>query len=163
MCTNGSRSVRLTPAKARRTGKPSPSKPLGALVRARTDRSVASPDTGNLGRLSGSADTAGMRPSNDRQSQLTCVAPRLLVGDYLHRVHVLLAHAQDRVVPAKDDDPSVLPLHVHALEPLTHLLCFVAVNHVVRRHDVLHFDASLRARGRPCRACSVAGIRASAK
>src|SRR5215211_9102699 len=38
MCTNGSRSARSTPAKARRTGKPSPSRPLGAALTPRTRR-----------------------------------------------------------------------------------------------------------------------------
>src|SRR5918996_101996 len=38
---NGSRSPRSTPAKARRTGKPSPSKPRGAVVTWRTGRGRA--------------------------------------------------------------------------------------------------------------------------
>src|SRR5690242_18898233 len=38
---NGSRSSRATPAKARRTGKPSPSKPRGAVVIERTGRRTA--------------------------------------------------------------------------------------------------------------------------
>src|SRR5918996_2028579 len=38
MWTNGSRASSATPANALRTGKPSPSKPLGALVTARTGR-----------------------------------------------------------------------------------------------------------------------------
>src|ERR1700722_9734861 len=41
MCTNGSRSSRCTPAKARRTGKPSPSSPRGAVVTDFTGRSAA--------------------------------------------------------------------------------------------------------------------------
>src|SRR6266705_111780 len=41
MCTNGSRVARSTPAKARRTGKPSPSKPLGAVVTEITGRSAS--------------------------------------------------------------------------------------------------------------------------
>src|SRR5271155_1741493 len=40
MCTNGPGSAMLMPAKARRTGKPSPSKPLGAVVMSFTGRSV---------------------------------------------------------------------------------------------------------------------------
>ena len=38
MWMNGSRSDRSTPAKARRTGNPSPSKPRGAVVTERTAR-----------------------------------------------------------------------------------------------------------------------------
>src|SRR3954470_8615976 len=38
---NGSSSLSGTPAKARRTGKPSPSKPVGAVVRRRTGRKPA--------------------------------------------------------------------------------------------------------------------------
>ena len=41
MCTNGSRSCRCTPAKARRTGNPSPSSPCGAVVTDFTGRSLA--------------------------------------------------------------------------------------------------------------------------
>src|SRR5262245_6023782 len=41
MCTNGSRVARSTPAKARRTGKPSPSRPEGAVVSDTTGRSAA--------------------------------------------------------------------------------------------------------------------------
>ena len=41
MWMNGSRSAEWTPANARRTGKPSPSTPLGAVVTDRTGRSVA--------------------------------------------------------------------------------------------------------------------------
>src|SRR5918992_1268116 len=40
---NGSRSVRSTPANARRTGNPSPSKPPGAVTTARTGRTLADP------------------------------------------------------------------------------------------------------------------------
>src|SRR6266511_3335209 len=42
MWTNRSRVARSTPAKARRTGKPSPSRPLGAVVTEITRRSAAS-------------------------------------------------------------------------------------------------------------------------
>src|SRR5262245_10182204 len=45
MCTNGSRSARSTPAKARRTGKPSPSRPPGAALTPRTRRNRASAGT----------------------------------------------------------------------------------------------------------------------
>src|SRR5437762_2324309 len=41
MWTKGSRSARSTPANARRTGKPSPSNPAGAVVTERTGRSRA--------------------------------------------------------------------------------------------------------------------------
>ena len=52
-----------TPAKARLTGKPSPSNPLGAVVTARTGRStaVAASGRGTRGRVSrSSTTTAGM-------------------------------------------------------------------------------------------------------
>src|SRR5512144_1081442 len=61
MWMNGSRSARSTPAKARRTGKPSPSKPLGAVVTDFTGRSTASAAvTVILGRVRVSAVTAGI-------------------------------------------------------------------------------------------------------
>src|SRR5919106_6317244 len=61
MCTNGSSSRRSTPAKARRTGKPSPSKPEGAVVTERTGRSAAVGSTlGIRGRATVSALMAGM-------------------------------------------------------------------------------------------------------
>ncbi len=65
MWMNGSRSRRSTPAKARRTGKPSPSKPCGAVVTDRTGRSTE-PAAGAAirGRLRGSAVTAGMVTSS---------------------------------------------------------------------------------------------------
>src|SRR5450759_5075057 len=47
MCTNGSRSDMLTPANARRTGNPSPSKPLGAVVTDATGRSVITVKSGS--------------------------------------------------------------------------------------------------------------------
>src|SRR5689334_9922927 len=46
MWMNGSRSFRSTPAKARRTGKPSPSYPLGAVVTDFTARSRATAGSG---------------------------------------------------------------------------------------------------------------------
>src|SRR5687767_13521592 len=65
MCTNGSSSCRGTPAKARRTGKPSPSSPLGAVVTERTGRSAASADGRSMrGSVRVSAVTAGTRRSN---------------------------------------------------------------------------------------------------
>src|SRR5690606_7724576 len=62
MWTNGSRSARDTPAKARRTGKPSPSSPLGAVVTCRTGRcsTVAGSGAGMRGRVRVSAVIAGM-------------------------------------------------------------------------------------------------------
>src|SRR5262245_38140890 len=61
MWMNGSRCRRSTPANARRTGKPSPSKPDGAVVTERTWRSRASTvGAGSFGRVKGSALTAGM-------------------------------------------------------------------------------------------------------
>src|SRR5580692_8358991 len=62
MWTNGSRSASGTPAKARRTGKPSPSKPAGASVTDLTgrmvERSAGAVRRGRT-RLSGTV-TAGM-------------------------------------------------------------------------------------------------------
>src|SRR5215218_1076156 len=67
MCTNGSRAARSTPAKARRTGKPSPSNPEGAVVTETTGRSTASAATeDSLGRAIVSAVTAGIGTSHDR-------------------------------------------------------------------------------------------------
>src|SRR3954454_25206794 len=52
MWMNGSRSRRSTPAKARRTGKPSPSKPDGAVVTDRTlRRTVPGTGSGTRGRV----------------------------------------------------------------------------------------------------------------
>lgn len=52
------------PAKARRTGKPSPSKPLGAVLTASAGRGRASAGAVTRGRLSGfSTVTAGMGAS----------------------------------------------------------------------------------------------------
>src|SRR5215217_8093976 len=52
MWMNGSRSRRSTPAKARRTGKPSPSKPDGAVVTERTRRrTVPGAGTGTRARV----------------------------------------------------------------------------------------------------------------
>src|SRR5688500_10586678 len=59
----GASSVSGTPAKARRTGKPSPSKPLGAVTRRRTARYsvVAVSSLGSRGRTSTSSTVmAGM-------------------------------------------------------------------------------------------------------
>src|SRR5919197_3016879 len=61
MCTNGSSAGRGTPAKARRTGKPSPSRPLGAVVTDSTGRSTAvGLGSGTRGRATVSALMAGM-------------------------------------------------------------------------------------------------------
>src|SRR5258708_27213239 len=63
MCTKGSSRLMSTPAKARRTGNPSPSKPDGAVVTESTGRStvVAGSGRGMRGRVSGlSTVTAGM-------------------------------------------------------------------------------------------------------
>src|SRR5262249_54199528 len=59
---NGSRSARLTPANARRTGKPSPSRPAGAVVMLRTGRMRASgPTSGKDGTVVRSSTvTAGI-------------------------------------------------------------------------------------------------------
>src|SRR5689334_23457145 len=55
MWMNGSRSRRSTPANARRTGKPSPSCPDGAVV---TDRTVRSTACGPGGEIRGSVVTS---------------------------------------------------------------------------------------------------------
>src|SRR6266508_5567527 len=62
MWTNGSRSDRSTPANARRTGNPSPSRPLGAALTPRTRRKRASGATGGTrSRVVGSSTViAGM-------------------------------------------------------------------------------------------------------
>ena len=63
MWMNGSSFARSTPAKARRTGKPSPSKPDGAVVTDTTGRSaaVAASGSGTRGRTRMSSTvTAGM-------------------------------------------------------------------------------------------------------
>ena len=56
---NGSRSAVDTPANARRTGKPSPSKPLGAVVIERTERERFVNAALIRGSVSVSAVTAG--------------------------------------------------------------------------------------------------------
>src|SRR5262245_11220162 len=63
MWMNGSRSRRSTPAKARRTGNPSPSNPLGAEVTERTGRSVTTAGSGTATRgrtVTSLTVTAGM-------------------------------------------------------------------------------------------------------
>ena len=57
---NGSRISRLTPAKARRTGKPSPSWPLGAVVTEMTGRECPPVGAEIRGRVKVSAVIAGM-------------------------------------------------------------------------------------------------------
>src|SRR5205807_579081 len=80
MWTNGSRSARSTPAKARRTGNPSPSKARGAVVTERTGRGRASaPGAGIFGRESGSAVTAGTMASRSLREQ-ALQPPRRLLG-----------------------------------------------------------------------------------
>src|SRR6476660_7973846 len=64
MWTNGSRSRIPTPAKARVTGKPSPSDPLGPVVTDRTGRSVSPSVAGfRRGNVKVSAVTAGISAS----------------------------------------------------------------------------------------------------
>src|SRR4029077_610368 len=64
MWTNGSRSRIPTPAKARVTGKPSPSNPLGPVVTDRTGRSVSPSVAGfRRGNVKVSAVTAGISAS----------------------------------------------------------------------------------------------------
>src|SRR5215210_9270763 len=61
MWMNGSRSLRSTPANALRTGNPSPSTPLGALVTDRIGRWVAAPTSGMRGSaVTSSTVTAGI-------------------------------------------------------------------------------------------------------
>src|SRR5688572_19022253 len=73
MCTKGSRSARDTPAKARRTGKPSPSNPRGAVVTEVARRSwvVAGSGSGTRGRTRTSSTVmAGMSAPTSLRSQL---------------------------------------------------------------------------------------------
>src|SRR3954453_13832499 len=72
MCRNGSRSRRPPPAKARRTGKPSPSKPDGAVVTERLRRrTVRGAGTGTRARgVVSSTVTAGMTASSRLRAQL---------------------------------------------------------------------------------------------
>src|SRR6516225_5266529 len=61
MWMNGSSWARSTPANARRTGKPSPSKPDGAVVTLSTGRSLTGPGSVTRGRTRRfSTETAGM-------------------------------------------------------------------------------------------------------
>src|SRR6266487_1124710 len=63
MWMNGSSRARSTPAKARRTGKPSPSNPDGAVVTGATGRSAATVGSGSVTRgrtRMSSTVTAGM-------------------------------------------------------------------------------------------------------
>src|SRR4051812_31759875 len=83
MWMNGSRSRRSTPAKARRTGKPSPSKPDGAVVTERTRRrTVPGAGTGTRGRVVVSSTvTAGMPASsveNSTSGDTSAARPRCL-------------------------------------------------------------------------------------
>src|SRR5580765_6574380 len=73
MWMNGSNAARSTPAKARRTGKPSPSKPLGADVTDTTGRGTDAVGSGAIrGRtVRSSTVMAGIRVSLDGAS-LTC-------------------------------------------------------------------------------------------
>src|SRR5687768_15096180 len=88
MWTKGSRSRRSTPAKARRTGKPSPSMPAGAVVTERTPRSTtAAAGRSIFGRVRVSAVTAGTSRSNVDGS---AVVPPL---DHRHAPRARLGHA----------------------------------------------------------------------
>ena len=60
---NGSRSAVDTPAKVRRTGNPSPSKPLGAVVIERTERERFDNAALIRGSVNVSAVTAGLKES----------------------------------------------------------------------------------------------------
>src|SRR5436190_18012907 len=71
MCTKGSSRARSTPWNARRTGKPSPSKPLGALLTDTTGRSTATARSGSemRGSASGSETvTAGITATTVERS-----------------------------------------------------------------------------------------------
>src|SRR5579859_2500589 len=74
MWMNGSRRPRSTPAKARRTGNPSPSKPGGAVVTDSTGRSATAAGSGSWTRGStrmSSAVTAGIVVSSARGGALS--------------------------------------------------------------------------------------------
>src|SRR5215210_6385292 len=78
MWMKGSRSARSTPAKARRTGKPSPSNPLGALVMPRTPRSTPGPTTMRGRTVRSGTVMAGMATSRGvvADSTIASVTPR---------------------------------------------------------------------------------------
>src|SRR5688572_25406570 len=97
MCTNGSRVASSTPAKARRTGKPSPSNPVGAVVTERTGRCTASKvGEASRGRATVSAVTAGIGTS--RVDRCAC---NFLVGANTARHEFVPAvkSVQDRAGP----------------------------------------------------------------
>jgi hypothetical protein len=74
--------ARSTPAKARRTGKPSPSRPEGAVVTETTGRSVASgPGSGTRGRAIVSAVTAGIALASRPFAQVFLSIEPAMVAD----------------------------------------------------------------------------------
>src|SRR5687768_7173163 len=90
MWMNGSRTSSGTPAKARRTGKPSPSKPDGALCTSATGRSTApAAGSGRRGSERVSAVTAGMASAPTFAVATTSLVsnpvPRPDVPPYIHR------------------------------------------------------------------------------
>src|SRR4051812_27160371 len=98
---NGSRSARSTPAKARRTGKPSPSNPRGADVTPRTGRWRASVGSGSAIRgrtVMSSTTTAGM----GRGAPLPATQDSMTLVDYA-TVSVL---ASPRREPTRECDMS---------------------------------------------------------
>src|SRR5207253_1750865 len=91
MCTNGSRRRGSAAANARRTGKPSPSTPCGAVVTLRTDRSRAASGSGRgiWGRtVMSSTVTAGM-------SRLRTRSQRERLDRGQHRCTIVPVHAGD--------------------------------------------------------------------
>src|SRR3954470_24117499 len=78
MWMNGSRSRRSTPANARRTGNPSPSKPDGAVVTERTRRrTVPGAGSGTRGRVVVSSTvTAGIADLLELSVQLVATVAR---------------------------------------------------------------------------------------
>src|SRR5258708_6716968 len=90
MWMNGSRSFRWTPANARRTGKPSPSKPDGAVVILTTGRSPSDAGSVTRGRTRRlSTVTAGMRHASLSKSDQVRYPPpgSLLREHYLNIQH----------------------------------------------------------------------------
>src|ERR1700709_711278 len=96
MWTSGSRSRRSTPANARRTGKPSPSKPDGAVVTDRTRRrTVRGAGSGTRGRAVGSSTvTAGMPASlveGSTNTDPSRAAPRSVPDPAAPGIHLRVA------------------------------------------------------------------------
>src|SRR5256885_1819846 len=90
MWTNGSRAARSTPANARRTGKPSPSMPLGAGVSEATGRSTAPGKAeARRGRGTGAAVTGRIA---------TIEALEYALGDVGREARPLVGHGEHHLV-----------------------------------------------------------------